>query len=292
LTAEARLRAPRGFWGESWLRLRGNAVGMASGAVVLLLGAAALAAPSLVAFALHQDPLSQDLHATFQGPGPGHLLGTDNLGRDVLARLLYGGRVSLGVGFLSVALSTTVGGVVGVAAGYYGGIADDLLMRLVDVLLAIPALYLLILVTAVVTVNVVTLSCLIALIGWAPLARLARAEVLSVRNRDFVLAARSIGAGDLRLMLRHIVPNVLHVAIVAASLGVGAVILLEAALDYIGLGVAPPMPTWGNMLSGSQSFFTHSVWLVVLPGAMIFLSVLAANLFGNAVRDAFDPRLR
>lgn len=289
---EPRLRAARGYWEESWLRLRGNGIGLASGAVVLVLAAAALAAPLIAALVLHQDPLSQDLHATFRGPGPSHLLGTDNLGRDVLSRLLYGGRVSLGVGFLSVALSTTVGGMVGVAAGYYGGMADDLLMRLVDVLLAIPALYLLILVTAVVTVNVVTLSCLIAFIGWGPLARLARAEVLSVRNRDFVLAARSIGASDIRVMLRHIVPNVLHVAIVAASLGVGAVILLEAALDFIGLGVAPPTPTWGNMLSGSQSFFTHSVWLVVLPGGMIFLSVLAANLFGNAVRDAFDPRLR
>jgi len=285
-------RPSHGYWTESWLRLRGNRVGLASGAFVLLLGAAALAAPLIGALVLHQDPLTQDLHATFQGPGPSHLLGTDNLGRDLLARLLHGGRVSLGVGFLSVALSTGVGGVVGVAAGYYGGVADDLLMRLVDVLLAVPGLYLLILVTAVVTVNVVTLSCLIAFIGWGPLARLARAEVLSVRNRDFVLAARSIGAGDLRVMLRHIVPNVLHVAIVAASLGVGSVVLLEAALDFIGLGVAPPTPTWGNMLSGAQSLFTHSVWLVVLPGAMIFLTVLATNLFGNAVRDAFDPRLR
>jgi len=286
------MRASRGYWEESWRRLLGNRAGVASGALVLLLGAAALAAPVIAGLVLRQDPLSQDLHATFQGPGPGHLLGTDNLGRDVLARLLYGGRVSLGVGFLSVALSTTVGGVVGVAAGYYGGTADDVLMRLVDVLLAIPGLYLLILVGAVVTVNAVTLSCLIAFVGWGALARLARAEVLSVRHRDFVLAARSIGASDLRVMLRHIVPNVLHVAIVAASLGVGAVILLEAALDFIGLGVAPPTPTWGNMLSGAQSFFTHSVWLVVLPGSMIFLSVLATNLFGNAVRDAFDPRLR
>jgi len=286
------MRASRGYWEESWRRLLGNRAGVASGALVLLLGAAALAAPVIAGLVLRQDPLSQDLHATFQGPGPGHLLGTDNLGRDVLARLLYGGRVSLGVGFLSVALSTTVGAVVGVAAGYYGGTADDVLMRLVDVLLAIPGLYLLILVGAVVTVNAVTLSCLIAFVGWGALARLARAEVLSVRHRDFVLAARSIGASDLRVMLRHIVPNVLHVAIVAASLGVGAVILLEAALDFIGLGVAPPTPTWGNMLSGAQSFFAHSVWLVVLPGSMIFLSVLATNLFGNAVRDAFDPRLR
>ena len=286
------MRASRGYWEESWRRLLRNRAGVASGALVLLLGAAALAAPVIAGLVLRQDPLSQDLHATFQGPGPSHLLGTDNLGRDVLARLLYGGRVSLGVGFLSVALATTVGGVVGVAAGYYGGTADDVLMRLVDVLLAIPGLYLLILVGAVVTVNAVTLSCLIAFIGWGALARLARAEVLSVRHRDFVLAARSIGASDLRVMLRHIVPNVLHVAIVAASLGVGAIILAEAALDFLGFGIHPPTPSWGNMLSNAQTYFAHSIWLVIYPGVMIFVTVLAANLFGNAVRDAFDPRLR
>jgi ABC-type dipeptide/oligopeptide/nickel transport system permease subunit len=292
LIVEAGWRSAPGYWRESWLRLRANRVGLAAGVVILLLGATALAAPLIAAFVLHQDPLNQDLHATFQAPSGSHWLGTDNLGRDLLARLLYGSRVSLAVGFLSVALSTTVGAAAGIAAGSYGGLADDLLMRLVDILLAIPGLYLLILVTAVVTVNVVTLSCLIAFIGWGPLARLARAEVLSVRNRDFVLATRSIGAGDLRIVLRHILPNVLQVVIVAASLGVGAVILLEAALDFIGLGVSPPTPTWGNMLSSAQSFFTHSVWLVVLPGAMIFLSVLATNLFGNAARDALDPRLR
>jgi peptide/nickel transport system permease protein len=289
---DAEWRPSPGYWRESWRRLRANPVGLGAGAVVLLLGAVALAAPLIAAVVLHQDPLSQDLHATFQGPGPSHWLGTDNLGRDLLARLLYGSRVSLAVGFLSVALSTTVGAAAGIAAGYYGGLADDLLMRLVDVLLAIPGLYLLILVTAVVTANVVTLACLIALIGWGPLARLARAEVLSVRNRDYVLATRSIGAGDARIVLRHVLPNVLHVLIVAASLGVGAVILLEAALDFIGLGVSPPTPTWGNMLTSAQSFFTRSVGLVVLPGAMIFVSVLATNLFGNALRDAFDPRLR
>jgi len=281
-----------GYWRESWRRLHANRVGLASGLVILLLALLALAAPLLSAHVLHQDPLSQDLRATFQGPGSAHWLGTDNLGRDLLARLLYGSRVSLSVGFLSVAIATSIGAAAGIAAGYYGGVADDVLMRMVDILLAIPGLYLLILVTAVVSVNTVTLACLIAFIGWGPLARLVRGEVLSVRSRDFVLATRSIGAGDLRIMLRHVLPNVLHVMIVAASLGVGSVILLEAALDFIGLGVAPPTPTWGNMLSSAQTFFTHSVWLVVLPGAMIFLSVLATNLVGNAVRDAFDPRLR
>ncbi|HEY7201684.1 MAG TPA: ABC transporter permease [Candidatus Dormibacteraeota bacterium] len=289
---EAEPRPSPGYWRESWERLRANRVGLGAGVVILALGAAALAAPLLAAYVLRQDPFSQNLHATFAGPSGGHWLGTDNLGRDLLARLLYGSQVSLAVGFLSVALSTTVGAAAGIAAGYYGGRTDDVLMRVVDILLAIPGLYLLILITAVVTANAVTLACLIAFIGWGPLARLARAEVLSVRSRDYVLAARSIGARDARIVLRHVLPNVLHVLIVAASLGVGAVILLEAALDFIGLGVSPPTPTWGNMLSSAQSFFTRSAGLVVLPGAMIFVSVLATNLFGNALRDAFDPRLR
>lgn len=140
--------------------------------------------------------------------------------------------------------------------------------------------------------NAITLSAIIASVGWGSVARLVRGEVLSLKNRDFILATRSLGAGNLRLMLRHLLPNVLPVMIVAASLGVGAVILAEAALDFLGLGITPPTPSWGNMLSNAQTYFAHSTWLVVFPGIMIFLTVLAANIFGNAVRDAFDPRLR
>ncbi len=165
-------------------------------------------------------------------------------------------------------------------------------MRFVDILLSIPAIYLFILVASVLSLNVISLSFLIALVGWGGVARLVRGEVLSVKNRDFIMATRSVGASDARLMLRHLLPNVLPVMIVAASLGVGGIILVEAALDFIGLGVRPPTPSWGNMLSNSQSYFVHSAWLVALPGACIFITVLGLNIFGNAVRDAFDPRLK
>jgi peptide/nickel transport system permease protein len=290
------VRAPRPraerYWREAWERLRADRVGVAAGIVVLALAVAALLAPLISAAVLHQDPLSQDLHGTFLPPSAQHPLGTDDLGRDTLVRLLFGARVSLAVGFLSVAVLATLGTAAGLLAGYYGGLLGDVLMRLVDTLLAVPAIYLLILVTAVISVNVVTLSLLIAFISWGPLARLVRAEVLSVRGRDYVTATRSIGARDARVILRHVLPNVLPVVIVAASLGVGGVILTEAALDFVGLGVAPPTPTWGNMLTDAQTEFTRSAWLVVLPGALIFLTVLAANVFGNAVRDALDPRLR
>ena len=165
-------------------------------------------------------------------------------------------------------------------------------MRTVDVVLSIPAVFLFILMSILFRPNAITLSLIIASVGWGVLARLVRGEVLSVRSRDFMLATRSIGAGDLRLIGRHLLPNVLPIMVVAASLAVGQVILIEAALDFLGLGILPPTPSWGNMLTNAQSYFVHSGWLVIFPGFTIFITVLAANLFGNAVRDAFDPRLR
>jgi peptide/nickel transport system permease protein len=243
----------------------------------------------------------QDLNNIFAGFSRQHLLGTDELGRDTLTRLIYGARVSLGVGFLTVGLYVLMGGTVGLIAGYYGGWVDDLLMRFVDMLLAVPTIYLLILITSllpltfgpvVIQHDAVSLSIVIAVTAWGGVGRLVRAEARSIKGRDFLLATRSIGASDFRLMARHLLPNVLPVLVVAASLGVGAIILLEAALDFIGLGVQPPTPSWGNMLFNSQSYFFHSIWLVILPGACVFVTVVAANVFGNAVRDAFDPRLR
>jgi peptide/nickel transport system permease protein len=295
-------RRARGYWAEVMHLLRRNRVGLACGVVQAVLVVVALAAPLISQGLLHQDPNVQDLAHTFAGPGSGgHLLGSDELGRDTLARLVYGARVSLLVAYLAVLLQLVVGGVVGVVAGYYGGWIDTILMRFVDIVLSIPSIYLLILLgslaprigpVTLTTSGPVTLAIVIAVISWGGVSRLVRSEVLSVRERDFMLAVRSLGAGDLRLMGRHLLPNVLAVVIVAASLSVGNVILTEAALDFIGLGIAPPTASWGNMLSNSQLYFYHSAWLVVLPGAAIFVTVLAMNLFGNAVRDATDPRLR
>jgi len=285
-------RPAQSYWNESWERLRANRLGMATGVLIVVLALIAVLAPAFSAVVTHYQPQTIDLDSTFARPGVGHLLGSDELGRDTLTRLIWGARVSLGVAFLTVAMSLFLGTTVGMMAGYYGGWIDDLLMRLVDTVLAIPAIFLFILMSILIRPNAITLAAIVASVGWGQVARLVRGEVLSVKQRDFILATRSIGARDSRLMVRHLLPNVLPVLIVAASLGVGQIILIEAALDFLGLGIQPPTPSWGNMLTNSQSYFFRSGFLVGFPGFTIFLTVLASNIFGNAVRDAFDPRLK
>jgi len=285
-------RPAQSYWNESWERLRANRLGMATGVLIVVLALIAILAPAFSAVVTHFQPQTIDLDSTFARPGVGHLLGSDELGRDTLTRLIWGARVSLGVAFLTVAMSLFLGTTVGMMAGYYGGWIDDVLMRLVDTVLAIPAIFLFILMSILIRPNAITLAAIVASVGWGQVARLVRGEVLSVKQRDFILATRSIGAKDSRLMVRHLLPNVLPVLIVAASLGVGQIILIEAALDFLGLGIQPPTPSWGNMLTNAQSYFFRSGWLVALPGITIFMTVLASNIFGNAVRDAFDPRLK
>ncbi len=252
----------------------------------------AVAAPVLAAYVTHYNPTANDLDNTFSRPSPIHWLGTDQLGRDILTRLIYGARVTLLVGFLAVAMQVVVGGTVGLVAGYFGGLIDEMLMRLVDIILAFPAVFLFLLMAIVLRPNLVVLALIIASVGWGVVARLVRGEVLSITNRDFMIATRSLGACHLRLMLRHLLPNALPVLIVSASSYLGQVMLVEAALDFLGLGVQPPTPSWGNMLSSASTFAYHSLWIVVFPGVAIALTVLAANVLGNAVRDAVDPRLR
>ena len=294
-------RPAQSYWSESWERLRSSRFGMLFGGVLLLMALVAVAAPAVSALITHVQPTTVDLGNSFGGFSRAHLLGTDELGRDTLTRLVYAARVSLGVGFLTVAIYLLIGGSVGIAAGFYGGLVDDLLMRFVDILLAVPTIYLLILITSLLPLPVgpfviqhdaISLSVIIAITVWGGVARLVRGEVLSVKNRDFMLATKSLGASNVRLMTRHLLPNVLPVMIVAASLGVGQIILTEAALDFIGLGVQPPVASWGNMLLNAQSYFYHSIAMVILPGVCIVLAVLSANIFGNSVRDAFDPRLK
>jgi peptide/nickel transport system permease protein len=286
-------RPTRSYWSAAFSRLRRNRIGMVSGSLLLFFVLVAFAAPLLARLFTHTDYSSQDLANTFAVPlSPGHILGTDDLGRDELTRLLFGAQVSMGIGFLAVSVSLAIGATVGLVAGYYGGLIDGILMRFVDVILAIPSIFLFILMSILFKPNTVTLALIIASVGWGSIARLVRGEVLSVRTRDFMVATRALGASDARLIVIHLLPNVLHVLIVFGSLYLGSVILTEAALDFLGLGINPPIPSWGNMLTNSETFFFHSRWLVIWPGVLIFLAVLAANLFGNAVRDAFDPRLR
>jgi peptide/nickel transport system permease protein len=303
-TARARLVAAssgpevgvRGYWQESWDRLRSNRVAIVSALLIAFMGLVALCAPLVSHYITHFAYDQQDIPHAFAPPGSGHWLGSDELGRDTLTRLVFGARVSFEVAFLTVALYVTIGTTVGMMAAYYGGLVDLVMMRVVDVLLAIPAVYLLILFATLQPFHLSphspgTLAVIIAIVSWGGLARLVRSEVLTVKQRDFVMAARSIGAGDFRIMFRHLLPNVMQSMIVAASLGVGSVILLEAALDFIALGIQPPEPSWGNMLFSAQSYFFHSALLAVFPGLAIAITVISTNLLGNALRDALDPRL-
>ena len=291
-------RSARSYWSESLRRLSRDRIGVGAGSLVAFLILVGIAAPLLATYVGHfSDPDHQVLRDQFAPALGAHVLGADELGRDTFARLVYGARISFLIGFLTVALSILIGGAVGLVAGYYGRIVDRVLMRLVDVLLSVPSFYLIVLISVTHPFGLdshrpVTLAVILASVGWGGTARLVRGQAIAVRVLDFVLATQSIGASDLRIIVRHLVPNVLPVVIVGASLGVGGVILAEAALDFIGIGISPATATWGNMLTASQTYFYHSLTLVLAPGILIFATVLALNLFGNSVRDAFDPRLK
>lgn len=263
--------------------------------VLALLALVAVVGPTLTEDVLRASSAEQDLTHQFGAPSLEQgrvLLGTDELGRSTLVRLIVGARYSLGVALLAVTVAVLMGTTVGLTAGYRGSFVDSLLMRTVDVILAIPPLFLFILLSVLFRPSAVVLALFIAAVGWGATARIVRSEVLSLRSREFVLAARSVGATDRWILGTHILPNVLSLVIVVASLGFSQVLLLQAGLDFLGLGVQPPTPSWGSMLTKSQLYFVHSVWLVVLPGLAIFVSVLAASLLGNGLRDALDPRLR
>lgn len=238
------------------------------------------------------DPLAQpDILHGGRPPGLGHPFGTDQLSRDVLARVVTGARISLGVACLAVALSVTLGAAVGVVSGYWGGAIDAVLMRLVDGALAIPRLFILLLVLAVwERVPVLALIVLIGATGWFATSRLVRGEVLRIREEGYVRAAEALGARRRRIIFRHLLPNALGPLLVAATLGVGDVILLEAGLSFLGLGIQPPTPSWGGMILDSREVMVSAPWAGIFPGLAIVVTVLSANLFGDALRDAVDPR--
>ncbi len=222
----------------------------------------------------------------------GHVLGTDEVGRDILSRMFYGARVSLLVGVIAVAVSCPVGVLIGLVAGYVGRRTDDVLMRITDIQLAIPTILLAIAVVAVLGPGVRNVIITLTVTGWTLYARLVRGEALGVKTRDFVLAARAAGAGDTRIMLRHVLPNVLTPVIVVAVFAVANMIILEATLSFLGLGVEPSVVTWGRMLNAGRLYLSTAWWLTAFPGLAIFLTVLAVNLLGDHLRDWLDPRLR
>jgi peptide/nickel transport system permease protein len=259
------------------------------GALVL----AAIAAAATLGPLVLPDPLAQPCVLTCRNlpPSLAHPFGTDDLSRDVLARVANGGRISLAVAILAVGLSVTLGAAVGLVAGYWGGAVDAALMRLVDAALAIPRLFLLLLVLAVwEQAPVATLIVLIGATGWFGTGRLVRGEVLRLREETYVRAAEALGANRRRIIFRHLLPNTAGPLLVAATLGVGDVILLEAGLSFLGLGVQPPTPSWGGMILDAKSLLGAAPWAGIFPGLAIVITVLSANLFGDALRDAVDPR--
>ncbi|MBV9325345.1 MAG: ABC transporter permease [Chloroflexi bacterium] len=231
-----------------------------------------------------------NLSQRFQAPSITHPFGTDDLGRDELTRTLVGGEISLAVGLLAMFLSVTVGVLLGATSGYFGGVADSLLMRLTEAVLAIPQLFVLILLAVFFGTSFATIVLIIGLLRWMSVARLMRASFLQHRERDYVMAARALGASTRRLMWRHIFPNATGPLIVAATLGVGGAILTESALSFLGLGIQLPTPSWGNMLRTSQTTLTMAPWLALAPGGFIFLTILSINYIGDGLRDALDPR--
>jgi peptide/nickel transport system permease protein len=260
---------------------------MAGALIVLTMFLLALLAP-----VVGRDPGAIDIARRLQPPGLSCLFGTDDLGRDVLTRILYGARISLLVGFVAVGIATAIGILLGAMAGYYGRWIDALIMRFVDIMLCFPTFFLILAVIAFLEPSIWNIMIIIGLTSWMGVARLVRAEFLSLRERDFVLAAQAIGARDLRIIFRHILPNAISPVLVSATLGVAGAILTESALSFLGIGVQPPTPSWGNMLIAGKQTLGTAWWLSVFPGLAILITVLGYNLLGEGVRDAMDPRIR
>jgi peptide/nickel transport system permease protein len=238
------------------------------------------------------DPLDIDTKVILQPPSKSHPMGTDELGRDVFTRILWGARVSLLVGFVAVGIATAIGLVIGALAGYYGGQVDSTLMRFVDVMLCFPTFFLILAVIAFWEPSIWKIMLVIGITSWMGVARLVRAEFLSLKERDYVQAARALGGRDLRIIFRHILPNSLAPVLVSATLGVSAAILTESALSFLGIGIQPPSPSWGNMLTAGKDNIEIAWWLSFFPGFAIFITVMGYNILGEGIRDAIDPRLR
>jgi len=265
-----------------------NRLAVAAAVILAFLFLAAITGPWFTRL----DPDEIHLDEIYQPPSLNHPFGTDMNGRDVFVRVLYGARISMSVGFISSGLAGVIGVLIGALAGFFGGKIDSLLMRLVDLILSIPSFFLLLMVIAMLEPNIYNVMIVIALTSWPGLARMVRAEVLSVRERDYVFAAIALGIGRWRIIWRHIIPNVMAPVFVAVTLGVASAILIESGLSFLGLGVQPPTPSWGNILAQGRSVMQFAWWMTVFPGLAIFITVLCYNLVGEGLRDALDPRLR
>jgi peptide/nickel transport system permease protein len=282
------IRNPRSRAAIVWQRFQRNRLAVGGGVVVVLLVLLAALAP----LAAPRNPLYIDMTYKFAPPGAhGFLLGGDELGRDILSRLIYAGRVSLSVGLMTAAIAVLVGSLLGALAGYYGRALDAAVMRLADVLLSMPTIFLLLALAAFLRPTLSTVTLIIGLTSWMPVARMVRGQILSIKEQEFIAAARAIGSPDSRLIFRELLPNALAPVLVAATLTVSTAVLLESSLSYLGYGIQPPIASWGNMLNNAQTYVFYAPWAAVFPGLMITLTVLSFNFAGDGLRDALDPRL-
>jgi len=284
-------RASAGLWTNAWYSLRRDRLTMGAAALLLLLAASAIAAPLFAQYVFHTSFEEQDLLHIYAKPTfdpPAYMLGADEIGRSQVVRLLYGGQVSLFIGFVAALMNLTLGVGLGLLAGYVRGAVDDLITWFITTLNSIPIIFL----TSLFQPGALTLTLIIGVLFWTGVTNFVRGQTFALREREFITAARTIGAATPRILMRHILPNVLPLIFVLAAIDIGSIILAESALSYLGLGVLPPTPSWGNMLSNAQSYATRAPWLVVAPGAMIFLTVLCLYLIGDGLRDALDPRLK
>ncbi len=270
-----------------WQKLKHNKLALSGLMIITILVAIAIFAPKIVPY----EPTSQNIIERLQKPSAKHLLGTDELGRDVLSRIIYGARISLSVGFIAVGISVIIGVFFGAIAGFYGRWIDSLIMRFVDIMFCFPSFFLILMIIAVLGPNIYNVMIIIGITSWPGIARLVRGEILSVKEREYVYSARAIGASDLRIIFKHILPNALGPVLVAATLGIADAILVESGLSFLGLGVQPPMPSWGNILTSGKDYIESAWWLTLFPGLAILITILSYNLVGEGLREVIDPKL-
>ncbi|MDI6742678.1 MAG: ABC transporter permease [Smithella sp.] len=273
---------------QAWESVYKNKLMLTGSGIVLLLMVVSMLAPWLAPF----DPGQINLNNVLAPPSADHLFGTDPLGRDVFSRMIYGARISLKVGFVATGLAILIGTVLGAVSGYYGGWIDSVIMRFVDIMLCFPTFFLILAVIAFLEPSIWNIMIVIGLTGWMGVTRLVRADFISLKERDFVNAARAIGASDIRIIFMHILPNSMASILVAATLGVAGAILTESALSFLGIGVQPPTPSWGNILTAGKDNIDIAWWLSLYPGLAILITVVGYNLLGEGIRDLFDPRLK
>ncbi|MHB8631908.1 MAG: ABC transporter permease [Candidatus Limnocylindria bacterium] len=288
-------RPSRSLWSNAWWKLRHDRLTIIAFGIIVVLVLLSAAADLFATQVFHYSFEQLDLLHTYQRPSLqplAYLLGTDEIGRSQVVRLLYGGRISLTVGFVAAFVNLTLGVGLGLAAGYFRGVVDDLFNLVVTTLQSIPTLFLLLLIAAIWRPGPASLTLVIGVLFWTGISLFVRGQTLALREREFVIAARTVGARDRRIMFRHILPNILPLIFVLAAIDIGGIILVESALSFLGLGIVPPTPTWGNMLTNATAYFIRAPYLVIPPGAMIFLTVLSLYLIGDGLRDALDPRIR